>query len=924
MRDTAPRLQSWAERFFSGAWLCLFLALSSAGQAADFAEVFKNHGTVMLLIEPESGRIVDANPAAERFYGWSRELLTTKRIDEINTLDARQVAEERALAAREGRNYFVFRHRRADGEVRTVEVYSHPYDFAGRKLLLSVIHDITARREAEAGLWHYQKRLEELLAEREADLTLHDHLLKAAAALVILALIGLAVSIARRRRAEKTLAYREGLFAALFEQSGFLAGVLDREGRLLEVNRRALSLIDAPAEAVLGRPFTETPWWREEERPRLKAALERAAQGEPDGFEAVHVDRDGQRITVLFHATPVAVGNARYIAVTGVDITARKAAEEKLAQSETLLRTAIEAIGEAFVIYDDQDRLVFCNEQYRQTYPSIAELLRPGITFEEIIRTWAERGAPDVATRDVEAWVKERLARHRDGGVIIQHTDNDRWVRIVEKRTPDGFTVGFRVDITELVRAREAAEAAAQAKSRFLATMSHEIRTPLNGVLGMAQLLLAPTMSDAERRDCARVIYHSGQTLLALLNDILDLSKIEAGKLTIQPGVVAPEALLHETCALFAETAHDKGLTLTCRWHGPAGRRYRGDPLRLRQMLSNLVSNALKFTHQGGVEIDAYERQDESGATRLEFAVRDTGIGIAADQLHRLFKPFSQLDDSAVRQYGGTGLGLSIVKSLAQLMGGKVGVESRPGEGSRFWFVVPAEALPAEADSRQSERGEGLPRQLFGRVLVVEDNAANRHVIDKLLGRLGLTTRLAENGRAALDLFEAGEHFDLVLMDVQMPEMDGLAATRALRARGVELPIVALTADAFPEDRAACLAAGMNDFLAKPVSLEALGKVLAQWLDQAAPPAPAATPPAPARPLDWPAIKARIEALLPLLAEGRFAALDAFAELLARAQGTSLGPALSRIEADIQAFRFSAAREALLAILAAPPTDATP
>ncbi|MCX8017815.1 MAG: ATP-binding protein, partial [Rhodocyclaceae bacterium] len=663
-------------------------------------------------------------------------------------------------------------------------------------LLLSLIHDITPQRDLQSDLWHYEQRLQELLAEREADIALQHRLLTISAVAIPLVSIWLVWSIVRRRRAERTLAYRQGLFTALFEQSGFLAGVLDRDGRLIEVNQRALAVAGCPAEEVLGRPFAETPWWREEDRPRLHAALARAAQGQADGFEAVHVAADGRWLTVLFHAVPVTVGAARYIAVTGVDISARKEAEEKLAKSEALLRTAIEAIGEAFVIYDDQDRLVFCNEEYRQTYPSIAELLQPGTSFETIIRTWAERGAPDLATRDVEAWVKERLAHHREGTVLIQHTDNDRWVRIVEKRTPDGFTVGFRVDITDLMRARQAAEAAAQAKSRFLATMSHEIRTPLNGVLGMAQLLLAPTMSDTERRDCARVIFHSGQTLLALLNDILDLSKIEAGKLTIEAGVVEPGELLHETEALFAATAREKGLALSCHWRGPPGRRYSGDPLRLRQMLANLVSNALKFTEHGSVTVEADERTDEAGVTCLEFSVTDTGCGIPADKQGRLFQPFSQLDDSATRSHGGTGLGLSIVKSLARLMGGEVGVDSAPGVGSRFWFTVRAKPLPEDSDNRQSARGEALavPAQLTGRVLVVEDNAANRLVVDKLLRKLGLTLSLAENGRAALDLIEAGERYDLVLMDVQMPVMDGLTATRALRSRGATMPIVALTA----------------------------------------------------------------------------------------------------------------------------------
>lgn len=629
--------------------------------------------------------------------------------------------------------------------------------------------------------------------------------------------------------------------------------------------------------------------------------------------------KDGHWVWVLDRGKVVSWtqdGKPLRVAGTRQDISIRKEAELKLERSELLLRSSIDAISEAFVIYDNEDRLVFCNEQYRQTYPSIADLLTPGTHFETIIRAWAARGALDVGVRNVDEWVAERLAHHRNGTVLIQQTDNGRWVRIVEKRTPDGYTVGFRVDITELVRARQAAEAAVNAKSRFLATMSHEIRTPLNGVLGMAQLLLSGEMSDAERRNCARVIMHSGQTLLALLNDVLDLSKIEAGRLAIERGAVDPGELLAETEALFSTNAQDKGIVLTCRWHGASGRRYEGDSLRLRQMLSNLVSNALKFTDAGSVTVEASETAAENEQTLLRFVVADTGIGISPDQQGRLFQPFSQLDDSRTRQHGGTGLGLSIVKNLAGLMGGEVGVESVPGQGSRFWFTVPAKPLAQNIELRQETRNcsTGTVARYSGRVLVVEDNATSRLVVGQLLKMVGVDVAMAENGRAALDRFEAAEHFDLVLMDVQMPKMDGLSATRALRERGERLPIVALTADAFAEDRAACLAAGMDDFLAKPLSIEALAPVLARWLPGApaiaAPPAASADGPV----LDWPAVMAQIDTLLKLLAENRFEAIDAFAELKMGLAGTPLADVLAKIDPDIQSFRFAAASEALAAI----------
>jgi hemerythrin-like metal-binding protein len=521
--------------------------------------------------------------------------------------------------------------------------------------------------------------------------------------------------------------------------------------------------------------------------------------------------------------------------------------ETRLKESEEIFRSAIDVINEAFVIYDPEDRLLYCNDKYRQVYPSVADLMQPGVRFEEIVRTWAERGALEVSDGDIEKWVSERMARHRSGQAQIQHTDGDRWAHIVERVTPSGYNVGFRVDITDLVRAKEAADAASWAKSRFLATMSHEIRTPMNGILGMAQLLLTDDVSKAERQDYARTILNSGQTLLTLLNDILDLSKVEAGKIVLEQVPFQPAQLLHETQALFLDAAHQKQLVLTDLWLGESHARYVGDPHRLRQMLSNLVSNALKFTAQGKIDITGQELFLDGNSALLEFAITDTGIGIPEDKQELLFKPFSQTDSSNTRQFGGTGLGLSIVRSLARLMGGDVGVESEAGKGSRFWFRIRAKLISVAENARQSQRAQ--PResvlsteQLKGNVLVVEDNPTNRKVISSLLAKLGLNVTIAEDGQQAVEaITQNGAQPDLVLMDIQMPVMDGYAATKQIRQWEQEnirsrVTIIALTADAFEEDRKRCMNAGMDDFLAKPVALEALRMVLSRWLLSAEPP----------------------------------------------------------------------------------------
>ena len=389
--------------------------------------------------------------------------------------------------------------------------------------------------------------------------------------------------------------------------------------------------------------------------------------------------------------------------------------------------------------------------------------------------------------------------------------------------------------------AKDLSESTSRAKSAFLANMSHEIRTPMNGILGMTQLLQADSVSEEERRQYAGIILNSGKVLLNILNDVLDLSKIEAGKLQLVEDNFNPISVIRETVEMFSATAKAKSLRIDLAVNKLSSANYISDSVRLREMISNLISNAVKFTDRGGIVVGIRELENDSSQAMLEFSVSDTGIGIPAESLSKLFQPFSQVDASNTRKHGGTGLGLSIVGALSKLMGGDVGVESTPGQGARFWFTIRARVGAPDAGLSGKNSPAATPfskdsRPITGRVLVVEDLATNRIVIKTMLKRLGIDCDDASNGEEAVKRIQSDAvGYDLVLMDIQMPVMDGLKATELIRQwerdhAKARTPVAALTAGAYAEDRQNCQDAGMDDYLTKPIVVVELKAVLDRWL----------------------------------------------------------------------------------------------
>jgi PAS domain S-box-containing protein len=635
------------------------------------------------------------------------------------------------------------------------------------------------------------------------------------------------------------------------------------DGRLSYVNRAFVDLWRLQrAEDAIGRSVVE--FW---ESPDDAAAVRNALQQQGQWHGELRARRvDGSPADVELLANMVTDDAGQPICMFGsfIDITQRKQAELAAIKSGRLLQEAISSVSEGFAIYDENDRLVVCNDAYRSIYSAISDLIVLGVSFEELVRQAAQRGQYKDAIGNIDDWVRERVRIHQmaDGSHLEQHLADGRWLLIVEYRTPSGYVVGNRIDITErkeaeaelerhryhleeqvlartfdLAEAKEAADAANVAKSAFLANMSHEIRTPMNGILGMASLLRREGVSpkQVERLD---KIDTAAKHLLGIINDILDLSKIEAGKFVLDEAPLTLRGVLGNVSSILSGQAASKGLTLLIESAPVQSANLIGDPMRLQQGLLNFATNAIKFTETGTVVLRSFIQEEAADSVLVRFEVKDTGIGIPPEALSRLFSAFEQADNSITRKYGGTGLGLAITRRLAELMGGGAGAESTPGAGSTFWFTARLRKGGGAAESVRQDvatEPEKLIRQGFQgrRILVVDDEPINLEVARMLLEDVSLLVDTAADGAEALAM-AARTAYAAIFMDMQMPTLDGLAATRQIRllAGGSETPIIAMTANAFAEDRARCMEAGMNDFLIKPFNPDELFSVLLKWLEK--------------------------------------------------------------------------------------------
>ena len=657
-----------------------------------------------------------------------------------------------------------------------------------------------------------------------------------------------AEDIDERKRAEAALHESEDRFQIMADSCPTMLWVTDAAGEVQFVNRAYCELCGVTAEQARGKkwPLTIHP----DDTARYLAIFQRAVREQtPAQAEARFRRADGEWRWVISYAGPRFSPSGVFWGHVGLslDITERKQVEQALAASEEKFRELAENIREVFwIMSPTTNETLYISPAYEQVWGRSCEsLYQDPMSFIEAVH-------PD-DLEEAHQWFARQLAgEHIDAEYRIRTPDGqEKWIRdrafpIRDQAGTLMRVVGIAEEITErkhyekeLIQAREGSDAANQAKSRFLANMSHEIRTPMNGVLGMVQLLLETELTPEQRR-YATVAQSSGRTLLLLIDNILDISKVEARKIVLENLSFNLRDTVEEVIQLLQVQATGKGISIKWSLSAEIPRLLRGDVHRLRQVLNNLGSNALKFTEHGEVTLDGVlEGQGENSAT-VRFTVTDTGIGMRPDQLATLFRPFTQADASTTRKYGGTGLGLAISQQLVELMGGTLGVDSHEGQGSAFGFTAVFALATEEGADCQQPLASHHPQQedplvtcnrtQGARILVAEDNAVNREVALGLLRKLGYQPTAVANGFEAVEAVRHGG-YDLVLMDCEMPVMDGFDATR--RIRGSErpnMPIIALTADAMPGDRDRCLREGMNAYLSKPVDLRQLADVIERWL----------------------------------------------------------------------------------------------
>ncbi len=827
--------------------LAIVLTLSLFASPS-FEELFQKQNIVMLLIDPTSGAIVDANPKAVEFYGYSKEELTSKTVEQINTLTPEQIKEEMSLARSQNRDYFIFQHQLKNGKVKRVEVQSSPYEFGKKQLLFSIIGDLSEDRVEQQGLFRYQARLEEDIAKKTKELqSLYqkERLLFFLSTLLLALFVAfLSYFILKLKRANQLVELEKKFQETLIDsmQSALIA--TDKDGLIMRFNKSAEKLLGYSAEELIGKKNAALFHDKEQTLQRAEAFSKELALDIKPGFQVftiktnlglentqewIYRRKDDTKVEVELTITEFRGSDGEVLGYIGVatDITKRKKQEKALKESEYLFKTIFEAFPDSAIIIDPQTKLPY-------TFNEVAHK-RLGYTKEEFSRLTIN----DYEALEEPEETKKRIHEIQEVGFSNFETQHitkskeiihvDVSVQMIELfKKPFLFAV-FR-DITKLKEAKTKAEEANRSKSEFLANMSHEIRTPMNAVIGFSQML-GELELQKEQKDLVEKINSSSRILLGIINDILDYSKIEAGKLELEIEALSLNHVVSQLWVMFEQRAKEKNVTLFIDEDEQLPAFVFSDELRLTQVLTNLLSNALKFTENGEVKLFIGLKEKISDTQVLiSFSVQDTGIGMSKAQKHKLFQPFSQADSSTTRKYGGTGLGLVITKNIIKAFGSEIVFESKEGVGTTVGFELEMKVQSWNGKEMQpvlEEKEQSFVAFDNLEVLLVEDNEINQEVASMMLESVGIKVTTANNGQEGVDTYLANlGKYHLVLMDLQMPVLSGYDAARKIREHNQTVPIIALTAAAMIEDRQKVLDAGMNDHLSKPIDKQELFRVI--------------------------------------------------------------------------------------------------
>lgn len=877
-----------------------------------YRHLFDNKYIIMLLIDPETTKIIDANSAACSFYGFSHKDMLELSIKDINTLSSEEIIAELTLAKNEERNHFFFQHRLSNGEIRFVEVHNTPVRIEDNKLIYSIVTDITEQKKAAEEINNFNRELEKLVRERTFALEEANALLEEV----------ISEQLDTEQRLQKSLDEIEDLYNN--SPCGYYS--LDKDGFFVQINNTMLIWLGYSRDEIIGKKKFIDLVTLDTEKIFYHNFPQFKKNGWVKDLEFAFIRSNETIFHALISATAVFDNNGDYImsrsscyditehkkikdelhnlnsslesmvaertnqlqdmnaeleesnAMLEEEISERENVQKALKISEELYRNVYEHSPLAFGIWDKEFRFVDWNKRAEEFFgwskeevvgKRFVDFLVPAETKEaisDVAMDIMEMGLQRVTQNENVTKNGERLLYEwhnsllHDGegnliGVISVGLDKtetakaEKTIRQAKEQIEitnhelskinlsltNEISRRIKVEGT-LIKAKIEAEQANMAKSQFLANMSHEIRTPMNGIMGMTDLTLMTPLQE-EQKEYLMIVKSSTTLLLRVLNDILDYSKIESGNMDLENAIFSIRKTSNEVVDLFSVAAKQKNLYIELSIDDTIPQKLIGDSIRLRQILSNLVGNSVKFTEHGGVNIQISLVKSQAGKIVLKFIVMDTGIGIPQDKVDKLFKRFSQVDDSNSRRFGGTGLGLAISKKLIEMMDGEIGMESTEEVGSKFFFTatfgIEDNSTAELANDSKVIDSIGINKEIKPRILLVEDDEVSRNLANIWLTQKNLQVVLAKDGEEAVTILDQ-ERFDLILMDVNMPYLDGYAVTRFIRLKeensSIHTPIIAMTAYALTGDKEKCIAAGMDDYISKPIDFKALFKLIDGWL----------------------------------------------------------------------------------------------